>query len=145
MKPWTTHSNQITSNPSFFMSGKIQFEYSNSFENKKFCLRARKGFKISFLFKSFLINFSVNVYNSLKNVTKKVSSIIWMASRETKVIWKSKSIIFHNIRLDYESSLTSSRDGTFVLGYSLGGLFSCYAAWTCPNVRNTIIYSYFKT
>jgi predicted alpha/beta superfamily hydrolase len=38
------------------------------------------------------------------------------------------------LQLDYGSSLTKSREGTFVLGYSLGGLFSCYASRTRPDV-----------
>ncbi len=35
---------------------------------------------------------------------------------------------------DYGSSLTNSREGTFIFGYSYGGLFSCYASWTRPEV-----------
>jgi predicted alpha/beta superfamily hydrolase len=43
------------------------------------------------------------------------------------------------LRLDYGSSLTRSRKGTFLFGYSLGGLFSCYAAWTRPEVSMILI------
>ena len=39
------------------------------------------------------------------------------------------------LRLDYGSSLTKSREGTFIIGYSHGGLLSCYASWTRPAVR----------
>ena len=35
---------------------------------------------------------------------------------------------------NFGSSLTKSRDGTFILGYSYGGLISCHAAWTRPEV-----------
>ena len=35
---------------------------------------------------------------------------------------------------NFETSLTKSRDGTFILGYSYGGLISCHAAWTRPEV-----------
>ena len=35
---------------------------------------------------------------------------------------------------EYESSLTESRDGTFVIGFSHGGLFACHAAWKYPQV-----------
>ena len=38
------------------------------------------------------------------------------------------------LRTDYGSSLTKSREGTFIFGYSFGGLFSCYASWTRPAV-----------
>jgi predicted alpha/beta superfamily hydrolase len=38
------------------------------------------------------------------------------------------------LRLDYGSSLTKSREGTFIIGYSHGGLLSCYASWTRPAV-----------
>ena len=33
------------------------------------------------------------------------------------------------------SGLTKSREGTFIIGYSLGGLLACFAAWTRPTVR----------
>jgi len=32
------------------------------------------------------------------------------------------------------SALTSDRENTMIAGYSLGGLISCYAAWTRPEV-----------
>jgi hypothetical protein len=32
------------------------------------------------------------------------------------------------------SKLTDDRDGTMIFGYSLGGLMTCYALWTRPEV-----------
>jgi len=43
------------------------------------------------------------------------------------------------LSLDYGSSLSKSRKGTFLFGYSLGGLFSCYAAWTRPEVSMILL------
>ena len=39
------------------------------------------------------------------------------------------------LKRNQESKLTKAREGTFIIGYSLGGLLACYAAWTRPNVR----------
>jgi hypothetical protein len=36
------------------------------------------------------------------------------------------------------SVLTTDRDRTIVMGYSLGGVFACYAAWTRPEVATFI-------
>lgn len=36
---------------------------------------------------------------------------------------------------EFGTQLTEDRDGTFVIGYSHGGLFACYAAWTRPEVH----------
>ena len=35
---------------------------------------------------------------------------------------------------NHQSDLTSDREKTMITGYSLGGLISCYAAWTRPQV-----------
>ena len=34
----------------------------------------------------------------------------------------------------FNTKLTGERDGTNIIGFSDGGLFSCYAAWTRPKV-----------
>ena len=39
------------------------------------------------------------------------------------------------LKRNQESKLTKAREGAFIIGYSLGGLLACYAAWTRPNVR----------
>ena len=35
----------------------------------------------------------------------------------------------------FDTKLTRERDGTNIIGFSDGGLFSCYAAWTRPKVN----------
>ncbi len=40
--------------------------------------------------------------------------------------------------MNYGVLLTNDRSGTFLLGFSLGGLFSCYSGWTRPSVSMNI-------
>jgi len=36
---------------------------------------------------------------------------------------------------------SSSRDGTFIFGYSFGGIMACHAAWTRPGANAIKLFS----
>ena len=46
----------------------------------------------------------------------------------------------NSILVSRGSSLTSDPERTLIVGYSLGGLMACYAAWTRPNAISFLFF-----